>query len=121
MHSLRSGAGAVPKGFKKMLDQIGKKEHVKNNRDTLKRTLIEEEKRRTAGEDDEDIIALNERRSSRLNPKMRPCSTPYRQSTSKSWTPAWMLMRSCHRDGTTLEPSDSRTRCWPSTISTKRK
>ena len=36
MYSLKSGSSTqLPKGFKDMMDTIGKRDHIKSNRDTL--------------------------------------------------------------------------------------
>ena len=57
MYSLKSGSTTqLPKGFKDMMDTIGKKDHIKSNRDTLRRTLMKEEERRKTSEVDEDIL-----------------------------------------------------------------
>ena len=56
MYNLKSGRATLPKGFKDMMEAIGKKDHIKSNRDTLRRTLMKEEERRQGAEDDEDLL-----------------------------------------------------------------
>ena len=46
LYNLKSGRATLPKGFKEMMEAIGKKDHIKSNRDTLRRTLMKEEERR---------------------------------------------------------------------------
>ena len=57
MYYLKSGATSqLPKSFKDMMDTLGKKDDIKKNRDTLRRTLIYEEERRKTSEVNEDIL-----------------------------------------------------------------
>ena len=57
MYSLKSGSSTqLPKGFKDMMDTLGKRDDIKRNRDTLRRTLIKEEERRKTSEVNEDIL-----------------------------------------------------------------
>ena len=57
MYYLKSGATSqLPKSFKDMMDTLGKKDDIKKNRDTLRRTLIYEEQRRKTSGVNEDIL-----------------------------------------------------------------